>query len=498
MLIRNNFLTLISLLFYLQSIYSQDTFLRIYPSAHEKSIYSIIETDDNYLFLCGSINLNQGNYNRTGTMSKLTSTGELVASRNYNYSGGNSNYAKIITASTTGFFYLLGSRDSVSNNQTISKVILQRIDDEMNTIDLLEFGPWPDYNNMAWDFEVIGDSIAYILSILVHQNTGAYNYLILRADLTSGNFEYYIPEDNIVKAASGFIIDEINNLLKVNYRIFNSSIYPWNPVAKISYDLSNIEVVMPDNEFFSQTKISIKNETAYLLSGAFIDDYTNQRDLGIAEYNLQDSLMKQVRLPGGIDTITYPGSGRKNILVTSDYIWVMGWYNCLASMSPCQNESTYIMLNKLTHDLELIEQIFYGGDGVYDPNDIIETSDHHIVVAGDFFNNLAVPFNCHFDPFILKVNNEGLIVNSQSHDLPVAQEAIVFPNPGHDYLQVKLAVQHKTATLELFDLNGRSVSFVEIKADMQQVNTSTLSAGIYPYRITANNQLIGVGKWVKE
>lgn len=32
---------------------------------------------------------------------------------------------------------------------------------------------------------------------------------------------------------------------------------------------------------------------------------------------------------------------------------------------------------------------------------------------------------------------------------------------------------------------------------MQQVNTTNLTRGIYPYRITKNNRVIGTGKWVK-
>jgi hypothetical protein len=491
-------LTIMLTLFFVQGIFSQETFLRKYPSTDEKNILSIFETDESQLIFCGRVYLNPSSSVRTGTMSKLTSTGELVVSKNHDYSNGNSLFAEIINTPTTGLYYLLGSQDSMSNNQTISKVFLQTIDDEMNVMSTREYGTWTDYNNIAWDFEVMGDSIAYILSILIHQNTGKYNYLLIRADLTNENFDYYLPDDNIFKAATSLIIDETNELVKVNYRIFYLTMYPWNPIANISYDLSNVEVVMPENEFFSQTKLAKKSDSTYLLSAAFFDGNTQQRDLGIAEYNLRDSLLKQIKFPGGIDSVTYPGAGRKNILVTSDYIWVMGWYNCLISMSPCQDEPTYIMLNKLTHDLELIEQIFYGGDGVYNPNDIIETSDNHIVVVGDFFDPHAVPYNCHFDPFVLKVNSEGLIVNTQNNELPLAQEAIVFPNPGSDYLQVKLAVQHKTATLQLFDLNGRMVHTEEITGDMQRVQTATLPAGIYPYRISTKDRVIGSGKWVKE
>ena len=479
-------------------VHSQETFLKIYPSPFGKEIYSIVETDDNQLIFCGRIYMNPGTSDRIGTMSKITSTGELINTRNYDHLSGNSLFAEIINTPINGNYYLLGSQDSVSNNQTISKVFVHTIDDELNIITRREFGSWVDYDNKAWDFEVLGDSIAYILSILKHQNTGRYNYLLIRADLTNNNFDYYLPDDGIIKAATGLIIDEVNELIKVNYRIFNVNMYPWNPVANISYDLVNIEVVMPENEFFSQTKISNKNDSTYLLSGSFYDLNSSQRDLGVAEYNIKDSLIKEIRLPGGLDSITYPGAGKKNMLITSDYIWVMGWYNCLVTASPCQPEATYTVLNKLTYDLELIEQFFYGGDGVYIPTDIIETSDHHIEVTGDYFDNLAVPFNCHFDPFVLKVNSEGLIVNTTTHDLPIAQEALVFPNPGSGYLQVKLAIQHRHAKLELMDINGRLVLAEEIVADMQQVNTALLPVGIYPYRITSNGKVIGNGKWVKE
>ncbi|MCB9014735.1 MAG: T9SS type A sorting domain-containing protein [Lentimicrobiaceae bacterium] len=220
--------------------------------------------------------------------------------------------------------------------------------------------------------------------------------------------------------------------------------------------------------------------------------------MGIAEYNLQDSLLRQIRFPGGADSTTYPGAGRKNILVTSDYIWVMGWYNTLESGFPCQMEQTFIVLNKLNFNLDLQEQLFYGGDGMYWPRDIIETSDHHIVVAGEVLDNLTVPFDCHFDPFVLKVNSEGLIVSTDNPDQPIAQEAIVFPNPGSDYLQVKLAIQHKSAHIQLFDIGGRLVLETDLTSDLQRVETSQLGPGTFIYRITASNRIIGSGKWVKQ
>lgn len=499
---KNNCLIITILLFYsfLESGNTQETFLKKYISSDDKAIYSIIETDDSHLIFCGSIWTNPELTGSIGTMSKISFNGELIKSENCDYSAGNSRYVELLNTSTTsGSYLLLGSEDSIGDSKSYNSVFIHSIDNELNILERRNYGLWPDCVNNPWDFEILDDTTAYILSFFKTSNSSYFlNYSLIKAHLTNGEYDYFIADGTKLSAVSSFIIDEVKKLIRVNYLRFDLAMYPWNAIANISYDLANLEEVILENEFFSQTKLAKKNDSTYFLSGAFIDDNTTQRDLGLAEYNLQDSLLKQIKFPGGNDSVTYPGSGRKNILVTSDYIWVMGWYNCLASQPPCQYESTYIMLNKLTHDLELIEQLFYGGDGVYNPNDIIETSDNHIVVVGDFFDPQAVPYNCHFDPFVLKVNSEGLIVNAQNNELPLAQEAIVFPNPGSYYLQVKLAVQHKAATLQLFDLNGRLIHTEEISADMQRINTSTLPAGIYPYRIYAKDRVIGSGKWVKE
>ena len=483
---------------FLQTVKAQDTFLKKYASSGYKQIYSIIETDDNHLIFCGIVNVNSGAYVRKGTMSRISLDGNMVDTKDYDFDAGNSGFVELLNPSTTtGSYFLLGSEDSISENNSFNTIFIHTIDNEMNIVERRNFGMWTDSVNNPWDFEVLGDTTAYILSFFKTPSSSlAFNYSIIKAQLLNGRFDFKVPDDTINKAASTLLIDEVNKLIRVNYFDFSSS-YPKNPVAKISYDLDSLEVVTPYNEFSPQSKMAVKNDSTYLLSGTLYDFNTSQRDLGIAEYNLKDSLLRQIKFPGGADSVTYPGAGKKNILVTSDYIWVLGWYN-ITQYLPCSPYPTYIMLNKLNSDLELIEQIFYGGDGVYYPRDIIETSDHHIVVAGEFFDNLAVPFDCHFDPFVLKVNAEGLIVSTDNPDQPIAQEAIVFPNPGSDYLQVKLAIQHKSAHIQLFDIGGRLVLETDLTSDLQRVETSQLGPGTFIYRITASNRIIGSGKWVKQ
>lgn len=483
----------------LQTLHAQETFLKIYQSPEDKAIYSIIESDDNHLIFCGVIWTNPELTGSIGTMMKIGMDGEIINSTNYDFEYGNSQFSELINPiTTTGSYYLSGSKDSIGIEGSYNTLFIHSIDNELNITETRHFGLWPDTVNDPWDFEILNDSIAYLLSFFETENSLLHhNYSLIKANLNNGEFDYIIPDDTISKAATSLYIDEVSELIKVNYRIFNLTMYPWNPVAKINSDLNNIEVVMPENEFFSQTFMTKKSDTAYFLSGNTIDLNTLQRNLGIAEYNLNDSLLRQIMIPGGVDTVTHPTAGKKNILLTSDYIWVMGWYNTTLSL-PCSYFPTYIMLNKLNYNLELMEQFFYGGDGVYFPRDIIETSNHHIVVAGEFFDNLSSPSHCFFNPFVLKVNSEGLIVNTDDKDLPLAMEAIVLPNPGKNFLQVKLGVQHKTATFQLCDLNGRLVLTKDNVTDMQYIDTSALPNGVYPFRISAGNKVIGMGKWLKE
>ncbi|HOP14366.1 MAG TPA: T9SS type A sorting domain-containing protein, partial [Lentimicrobium sp.] len=118
--------------------------------------------------------------------------------------------------------------------------------------------------------------------------------------------------------------------------------------------------------------------------------------------------------------------------------------------------------------------------------------------TGDYYNPNSAPMVYQRDPFVLKLNSEGLIVNVDNHEEPIAQEALVLPNPGREFLQVKLAVQHKSAHFQLFDLGGRLVLETDLSRDIKQIGTAQLGSGAYIYRITASNRVIGSGKWVKE
>jgi hypothetical protein len=73
----------------------------------------------------------------------------------------------------------------------------------------------------------------------------------------------------------------------------------------------------------------------------------------------------------------------------------------------------------------------------------------------------------------------------------------VFPNPGSNYLKVRVAAHYKQSIFELFDLNGRIVLTKSINGKWGEINTSALPSGSYIYRVWNEEGLFESGKWWK-
>jgi hypothetical protein len=206
------------ILFCLQTLKAQETFLKIYPSSADKAIYSIIESDDNNLIFCGVIWTNPELTGSIGTMMKIGMNGEVIDSANYDFENGNSHFSELINpTSTTGSYLLSGSQDSISSNVSYNTVFIHTIDDGLNIITRRNYGMWNDTTNTPWDFEILGDTTAYVLSLFKTQNSSQLNYSIIKANLTNGDYDYFVADNTHNKAITSFIIVDISQFIKVNY-----------------------------------------------------------------------------------------------------------------------------------------------------------------------------------------------------------------------------------------------------------------------------------------
>jgi len=157
----------------------------------------------------------------------------------------------------------------------------------------------------------------------------------------------------------------------------------------------------------------------------------------------------------------------------------------------------YLVVLQTDSMLNIRWERFYGGDAYYAPSKLIATPDGGCLFAGtiyDFRNSSVEKRNV----YVLKVNNEGLIVGKNETPAIEMHEAIVYPNPGTTEVRVRIAAQYKESLFQLFDMNGKQVASEKIVGKWGTINTSFLKPGTYIYRISSEDGLFESGKWVRK
>ena len=154
----------------------------------------------------------------------------------------------------------------------------------------------------------------------------------------------------------------------------------------------------------------------------------------------------------------------------------------------------YFKVYKIDKALNLKWLYMAGGDANYILFSITATNDGGCFVLGQRYDYMTQDEE--WDIFFIKTDSTGLILH-KSDNAPALHNAIVFPNPGSDYLSVRSGPQIFGATFELFDLNGRLVKQEIISKQTTSFTTTDLATGTYVWRIIYKNKEVESGKWVK-
>jgi hypothetical protein len=160
-----------------------------------------------------------------------------------------------------------------------------------------------------------------------------------------------------------------------------------------------------------------------------------------------------------------------------------------------QQEPTQIMFFKLTPDLELIWQKFlFGDDGNFRAWSMQVHPDGGIVVLGTF--SRTPPLSGAMEVFFMKTDSEGnLTVGVDENKQQIkTTEAILFPNPTSEHLNIEFSQVYQTATFQLMDISGKVVLEKQLYSNYQSINISAIPAGTYVYRIFNKDGLDERGK----
>ena len=139
---------------------------------------------------------------------------------------------------------------------------------------------------------------------------------------------------------------------------------------------------------------------------------------------------------------------------------------------------------------------YYGSDtACYYMMDLDATEDGGCIMAGTILAPSTGPNQT--DVILIKVDSLGLITSTNKPGTR-AMEAMVYPNPGNEYLILQTGPQNLGASFTFMNLTGQKLDDYIVNSTTQQIPTSTLPPGTYTWTISRGNSLIESGKWIKQ
>jgi len=198
---------------------------------------------------------------------------------------------------------------------------------------------------------------------------------------------------------------------------------------------------------------------------------------------------------GVADTFECPGLLSRLDFIDTNAIFIGGTHNFYpgSEFSPV---NCWFSLTQMDTSFHVNWRYFYGGDANYTMYGIKATTDGGCLMFGSRYNYNEPRYER--DIYVYKVNQNGLIIGTDDKPGPMAHHAIIYPNPGSDYLIVQTGPQISGSQFILKDLTGKTIVNKPICDSYLTIHSQMIPAGIYLWQITKENVMIESGKWIKK
>ncbi|MDY0077312.1 MAG: T9SS type A sorting domain-containing protein, partial [Bacteroidales bacterium] len=268
-------------------------------------------------------------------------------------------------------------------------------------------------------------------------------------------------------------------------------------ICLLDSTLSKIEEIDVPDFIFGNYSVKWDTDSSFYLLGHNLYPHPNYNLALLRFYHPIDTAGYQFNLLKVSDTTDYPCARGGVDFITNDTLFAGGTRNYNNINPYYSNQPSWFMLFQIDSQLNVRWERFYGGDAYYVMRNLIATRDGGCLIAGTRYDYLNDPVP-QTDIIVLKLNSEGLLTGQNELQESLLREAIVYPNPGSTIMQVRLAVQHPKAMLELFDSQGKLLLSQQLHEKESRINTAQLPPGTYIYRLSAATGLNESGKWIKQ
>jgi hypothetical protein len=313
-------------------------------------------------------------------------------------------------------------------------------------------------------------------------------------------FETNLNGDSITSAlieieGSQFSNDFIERKNGEGYYAYVMGYFPVNPpgvdnLVKFDTNFNYISVDSVPGNLYNQINAKWMSDYSYLITGKYRANGMSYCNMGILKLDNQDNILNGNFLGMMSDTNTYPGSNDNLDFRNPDTIFYSGTGNFVSY--PWQNQPSWIIVNCLDSNLDLHWQSIYGGDAFYHSWEVYATSDGGCLVSAHKFDFNTGIFD--YDVVLLKYDANGLITHIEESETS-PQSMLIYPNPGKD--QIIVDNNFDDGLFRLFDQSGRCVLEFTLTHGSNRINVSGIQVGIYIYMISADQNQVSAGKWIK-
>ncbi len=480
------------------TVEAQTTFFNHYPKPTIDRGFEVVETSSGSFLIVGERYDDITFSKYKGLILEVSDVGAISKEVELDDSTLNYLFSIIIKLpADPGKYLVIGAVDSSAGSNIYSSLIICSINDSLEIISQSTCQTFENNYTYPWKTDFANDTIFYLVSENVSNGiNNIARILVNRIGLLSNIQSTYIspegqsliPYDILFLKKTGKV-----SVFYIGASIKNNSS---NHILNLDTNLQMINTVdCPPEVYLSPSTTKQSDSTYYLTSIAKPTIPYLQRHIVSYLMNADHDTIKKRELYLSVDTILYAGAGTNTAIVGSS-VFVTGIYNIDPLNYPWQTTPTWILLTKMTSYLEVVSQYFYGGDAEYTPYCIIPTSDGGTFTTG-FMWDYNIPGNFNWEVFALKTDSNGTLVSIPEGSSFQQAEAIICPNPGTEYFDVILALQHQQALLRLYDLEGKPVMEKTLIDPRTRIDASHLSAAVYIYKISDGGKIIGNGQWVK-
>jgi hypothetical protein len=473
------------------SSYSQTGFLKWFPSEKGSLVADVIELSDSSFVVAGGLQNDISNTVQTYIV-KIDKDGDLIQEKIGVISD---------TSSYLGLFFKLPNDPNICYMMSSNKYEKDGHKLHFNTINKLSTSNL-EYSEFRRILSPV-DTLNLVQSIAISDSSMFIHSKICR------NFPTFEP--------IGFLINkyDLNITQGDSYLDYRGSNYPDyisidQKYQRVKYYFSNIgnicvknfnytllptseQIVMPNTPYLS----SVTNmfDSTFLIT-SIVRNSTAIDHIKIVKLNQNDQKIDSTEYYNHPDSVLYAGISC-NTAIVNDKIFVVGSKNLNPYQYPWQSTPTWLQITRIDSCMNILDHHFYGGDAVYMPYKILKTLDGGAVVIGNRYDCFD-PASNNLNPFILKVDKNGLITDVSDNPNPFLHSAIVFPNPGKEMLTLTSDIHLNQGVFTLFDMKGCPVMKKVIHSAEMQFDASQLISGAYLWQIEINHKVVETGKWIKE